>query len=125
MASLKISYLLDKLMLNNQFSTNLENAINNIIKDGKLDHCDLPEIILIISELITNTPSITLTAENLSDLINELITFIVKKYNLTSADTQNENFKRLINSSVKLLLFNPKIKEKLGPCCSKFNVICK
>ncbi len=125
MSSLKISYLLDKLMLDDSFSTMLEKSISNIIKDGKIDAFDIPEIILVISELINNTPKITLTADNLSDLVNEFIKFIVKKYNVTNIEIDNDNFKNLINSSIKLLLFSPKIKKELNACCSKINVFCK
>jgi len=125
MSSLKISYLLDKLMLDDDFSNTLEKSINNIMKDGKIDMYDIPEIVLIISELVTKSPTITLTSENLSDLVAELITFITKKYNITIVDTENENFKRVLNSSIKLLLFNPKVKKQLTTCCSKLNVLCK
>lgn len=125
MAPLKISYLLDKLMLDDDFSSTLEKSINNIMKDGKIDMYDIPEIVLIISELVTKTPSITLTAENLTDLVSELITFITKKYNITVVETESESFKRVLNSSIKLLLFNPKVKKQLATCCSKFNVFCK
>jgi hypothetical protein len=125
MSNLKISYLLDKLMLDDDFSSVLEKSINAIMKDGKIDMYDIPEIVLIISELITKTPTITLTVENLTDLVSELITFITKKYNITIVDTETENFKRILNSSIKLLLFNPKVKKQLKACCSKFNVLCK
>ena len=125
MSNLKISYLLDKLMLDDDFSSVLEKSINAIMKDGKIDMYDIPEIVLIISELITKTPTITLTVENLTDLVSELITFITKKYNITIVDTETENFKRILNSSIKLLLFNPKVKKQLKACCSKFKVLCK
>ena len=125
MSSLKISYLLDKLMLDDDFSSMLEKSISNIMKDGKIDAFDIPEIVYVISELISKTPKITLTAENLSDLVNEFINFIVKKYNVTNIETNNDTFKNLINSSIKLLLFNPKIKKELNSCCSKINVFCK
>lgn len=125
MSTLKISYLLDKLMLDDDFSNTLEKSINNIMKDGKIDMYDIPEIVLIISELVTKTPTITLTADNLTDLVAELITFITKKYNVEIVDANNESFKRILNSSIKLLLFNPKVKKQLETCCSKFNVFCK
>jgi hypothetical protein len=125
MTTLKISYLLDKLMLDDDFSNTLEKSINNIMKDNKIDMYDVPEIVLIISELVTKSPSISLTAENLTDLVSELINFITKKYNITIVENESETFKRVLNSSIKLLLFNPKVKKQLEKCCSKFNVFCK
>ena len=125
MTDLKISYLFDKLLTNDDFSKNLQKSIENIMKDGKIDQYDIPEMVFIITDLINNTPSITLTAENLSDLVKKLFEFIVKEYKLTSDEVQMANFSRLIESSIKLVMFQPKIKDAVNKCCNRFNVFCK
>ena len=84
------------------------------MKDGKIDQYDIPEMVFIITDLINNTPSITLTAENLSDLVKKLFEFIVKEYKLTPDETQMSNFSRLIESSIKLVMLQPKIKDAVN-----------
>ncbi len=121
----KVSYLMDKLLMDDEFSKSLQTHIENIMKDGKLNEYDIPEIVLIIGELVCKEPKITLTAQILTELIEELIVFIIKKYQLKADETQIDNFNRLIESSIKLIMFQPKIKEKVNGCLNRFNVFCK
>ena len=125
MSTLKVSYLMDKLLMNDEFSKKLQTHIENIMKDGKLNEYDIPDIVLIIGELITSEPKLTLTSEILSELIKELIVFLIKKYQLKADDNQIDNFNRLIESSIKLIMFQPKIKEKVNKCLNKCNIFCK
>jgi hypothetical protein len=121
MSTLSVIYILDKLLLEQDFSKKLEASIENIMKDGKIDQYDIPEIIYIISELITKTPNLNLTPENLSEVVKKLVDLICKKYKLIPDDTQQESFDRLIKASVKLLLLNTnitEIKEKTTKCWS-------
>ncbi len=118
MSELSVLYILDKLLLEQDFAKKLEVSIQNIMKDGKIDQYDLPEIIYIIGELITKTPKLNLTPENLSEVIKNLVNLICKKYKLIPDETQQESFDRLITASVKLLLLNTNIKEKTTKCWS-------
>ncbi len=111
MSELSVLYILDKLLLEQDFSKKLEVSIENIMKDGKIDQYDIPEIIYIISELITRTPNLNLTPENLSEVIKKLVDLICKKYKLSPDERQQESFDRLITASVKLVLLNTNIKE--------------
>ena len=125
MSDIKINYLLDKLMTDNEFSKTLQKSLENIMRDGKIDQYDIPEIIFIVTSLINNTPSITLTAENLTDLVRKLFDFIIREYKLTPDETQKENFNRLIESCIKLVMIQPKLKDAVNKCCNKFNIFCK
>ncbi len=116
---------MDKLLMNDEFSKKIQSHIENIMKDGKLNEYDIPDIVLIIGELITNKPKLTLTSETLSELIQELIFFIIKKYQLKADEHQIDTFNRLIESSIKLLMFQPKIKEKINGCLNRINIFCK
>ena len=120
MSDLKINYLLDKLMTDNEFSKTLQKSLENIMRDGKIDQYDIPEIIFIVTSLINNTPSITLTAENLTDLVRKLFDFIIREYKLTPDETQKENFNRLIESCIKLVMIQPKLKDAVNKCCAPF-----
>jgi hypothetical protein len=124
MSDLSVLYILDKLLLEQDFAKKLEVSIENIMKDGKIDQYDLPEIIYIISELISRTPSLNLNPENLSEVIKKLVDLICRKYKLIPDETDQESFDRLIKASVKLLLLNTnitEIKEKTKKC---WNFLC-
>lgn len=120
MDNLKISYLFDKLMLNDGFSKNLQTAISEIMKDGKIDTNDIPQIMLVITELINNTPSINITADELAELAKKLIAFIIKQTNITPSAEEQDIINKLVESSIKLILLQPKIKKALSKCCFTF-----
>lgn len=127
MSDLSVLYILDKLLLEQDFAKKLEASIENIMKDGKIDQYDIPEIIYLISELITRTPKLNLTPENLSEVIKKLVDLICKKYKLVPDERQQESFDRLITASVKLVLLNTNIKdikEKTTKCWSFTTGLC-
>ena len=114
----KVAYLLDKIMLNDQTSICIKSSIDNIMRDGKIDQYDIPEILFMITEIMNSSSVINtkLTSENLASLIKELYKFIEKQYNLVPDDTQKAGFERLIDSCIKLILFQPKIKNAIKKC---------
>ena len=120
MENLKISYLFDKLMSNDEFSKKLQTSISEITKDGKIDMNDIPQIMFIITELINNTPSISITSDDLSELATKIITFIIKKTNITLSNEEEEVVSKLIESSIKLILLQPRIKKALNCSCFSF-----
>jgi hypothetical protein len=125
MSTLTVVYVLDKLLLDQDFAKTLETSLENIMKDGKIDEYDIPEIIFIVGELVTKTPELNLSVENLSEVIKKLLNLICKKYKLIPNENQQEAFDRLIKSSVKLLLLNPNIKEKTNKCFSFLSKLFK
>ena len=108
----KVVYLLEKLMLDDDTSKCIKASIDNIMRDGKIDQYDIPEIIFLITEIMNNSSVVNtkLTAENLASLIKELYKFIEKQYNLVPDESQKIGFERLIDSCIKLVLFQPKVK---------------
>ncbi len=111
--------------MDDNFSKTLQTHIENIMKDGKIDQYDIPDIVLVIGELLSKEPKLTLTSELLSELIQELIIFIIKKYQLKADEQQIDTFNRLVESSIKLIMFQPKIKEKVNGCLNRINIFCK
>ena len=113
----KVAYLLDKIMLDDKTSERIKTSIDNIMRDGKIDNYDIPEILFIITDIINNTNVNTkLTPENLASLIKELYKFIEKQYNLVPDENQKAGFERLIDSCIKLILFQPKVKKVITNC---------
>ena len=123
----KVAYLLEKIMLDDETSKCIKSSIDNIMRDGKIDQYDIPEILLLITEIMNNSNvvNIKLTADNLTSLIKELYKFIEKQYNLVPDESQKEGFDRLIDSCIKLVLFQPKVKNTIKNCLNKFNTCCK
>ena len=124
---LKVAYLLDKIMLDDETSKCITTSIDNIMRDGKMDQYDIPEIIFLIAEVMNNSSVINenLTPENVASLIKELYKFIEKQYNLVPDETQQAGFERLIDSCIKLILFQPKVRSGLNVCLSKLNTCFK
>ena len=123
----KVAYLLEKIMLDDETSKCIKSSIDNIMRDGKIDQYDIPEILLLITEIMNNSNVVNtkLTADNLTSLIKELYKFIEKQYNLVPDESQKEGFDRLIDSCIKLVLFQPKVKNTIKNCLNKFNTCCK
>jgi hypothetical protein len=124
---LKVAYLLDKIMLDDETSKCIKTSIDNIMQDRKIDQYDIPEIIFLIAEIMNNSSVVNtkLTPENLASLIKELYKFIEKQYNLVPDESQQAGFERLIDSCIKLILFQPKVKTGLNNCLNKLNACCK
>ena len=123
----KVAYLLDKIMLDDEASKSIKTSIDNIMKDGKIDQYDIPEILFLITDIINNSTVVNakLTPENLASLIKELYKFIEKQYNLVPDESQKAGFDRLVNSCIKLILFQPKVKTGIKNCLNKLNTCCK
>ena len=123
----KVVYLLDKLMLDDDTSKCIKASIDNIMRDGKIDQYDIPEIIFLITEIMNNSSVVNtkLTSDNLASLIKELYKFIEKQYNLVPDESQKIGFERLIDSCIKLVLFQPKVKTAVKKCFNnKLNMCC-
>ena len=114
----KVAYLLEKIMLDDETSKCIKSSIDNIMRDGKIDQYDIPEILLLITEIMNNSNVVNtkLTADNLTSLIKELYKFIEKQYNLVPDESQKAGFERLIDSCIKLILFQPKVKTAITNC---------
>lgn len=117
----KVAYLLEKIMLDDETSKCIKTSIDNIMRDGKIDQYDIPEILFLITEIVNNSNVVTtkLTPENLALLIKEVYKFIEKQYNLVPDESQKAGFERLVDSCIKLVLFQPKVKTAMKNCLSK------
>ena len=107
--------------MNNNNIDFIDKSIQKILKDGKIDQYDIPEIVFLITQLISSSiiPSST---EELEAKINETYAYVMTKFNLyPESYQQREAFDKLFKSSMKLVLYQPIIKSK----CDKFWSQCK
>jgi len=101
------------------FNLRVDKSLKSIMKDGKIDHNDIPEIVLLITELISSPNSSKMTIDQMIELINDMYEYIMSHYNLFPQDIeQKENFKRLFDVSVKLVMIQPNVKKTCKTCFS-------
>jgi hypothetical protein len=105
------------------FLKRVKDSIDKIMKDGKVDQYDVPEIVFVISETINSRPSFKIQKELLPVLIKMLYNFIVDTYKLVPEDKKAE-IERLVDSSLRLLMLQPMVTEGLTRCFS-FLPCCK
>ena len=102
------------------FIQRVKQGIDSIMKDGKIDQYDIPEILLLITDLIVTSEQKKVTQEELENSINCLYQYIMNHYKLFPEDeTQRESFKKLFEVSVKLIMVQPKVKKgckSIFPC---------
>ena len=99
------------------FHLRIDKSVKSIMKDGKIDEFDIPEIILLVTDLIITPKSEKITAELLAEKISSLYEYIMTHYKLFPEDEgQKANFKCLFDMCVKLVLIQPKIKNACKSC---------
>jgi hypothetical protein len=99
------------------FHLRIDESVKRIMKDGKIDQFDIPEIVLLVSELVLSPSAKKMTPEMLSDKMNKLFDYIMAQYKLYPDDeAQKESFKRLFDISVRLALLEPNIKKACSTC---------
>ena len=102
------------------FHVQLDNSIKSIMKDGKIDQNDIPELVLLIATLVSTPGMAKFTAKELEDTINEMFNYIMTHYKLfpDNAD-QQAAFKTLFDMCVQLALFQPNV-IKMGQKCKSW-----
>lgn len=103
-----------ELSKNVDFLQKIDSTVKAIMKDGKIDQFDIPEIMLLITELITTSEESKITTEQLEQSINTMYEYIMTHYKLFPSDEEQRNsFNKLFKMCVKLILFTPKVKNAL------------
>ncbi len=108
------------LVEDDKFLKTVEGNIKFIMKDGKVDAYDIPEIMSIVTECYNNLGRIKVSYEVLPDILREIVDFIFEKYQIVP-DEQEEKFKNMIDTVIKLIMLQPKIKKG---CLKMKNFIC-
>ena len=58
------------------FLTKIDTTVKNIMKDGKIDEFDIPEILLLITDLVATSEQKNMTLPQLEESIKGLYTYI-------------------------------------------------
>jgi hypothetical protein len=101
-----------ELSKNVDFLQKIDSTVKEVMKDGKIDQFDIPEIMLLITDLITASEETKITIEQLEESIITMYQYIMTHYKLFPEDEeQKKSFNRLFELCVKLILFTPKVKN--------------
>ena len=101
----------------------IDESIQKMMKDGKIDSSDIPELVLLITRLSAMDSVIPGSTEDLGKRIDEMYIFLMNKYDLLPKDAgERAIFDKLFESSVKLVLYQPVIKSK---CDKIWSGLCK
>jgi len=100
-----------------KFLENVKSSVNNIMIDGKVDMSDIPEIILLITTTINTFNNLNINENILPELIKKIFDFIVPN--------KNPEFDKIINSAIKLVMFQPIIQKEVKKCCNFFSCFKK
>ena len=80
------------------------------MKDG-VNSNDIPEFVFIITELY-NLTGLKVEYDQLPNVITEVVEYLLEKYNLVPEE-EVEQFTRMINMAIKLVIMKPKIKKSI------------
>lgn len=107
----------------------MDNAIYEILKDGKIDMHDIPQIIFIIVDILKNHEIVKVVFEhdNYLNVIQFIINAILDSGVLPIPQLETDVAKKIIDSSLNLLITNlPELKKEevgcfdfLFHCCKK------
>ena len=100
-----------------KFLENVKSSVNNIMMDGKVDISDIPEIILLITTTINTFNNLNINESMLPELIKKIFDFIIPN--------KNPDFDKIVNSAIKLVMFQPIIQKEVKKCCSFFSCFRK
>ncbi len=96
-----------------KFLKRIDESVKTIMKDGKIDQNDIPELVILITEL-SGTKKVT------KETLTELFDYIMDHYKLfPENETEKANFKKLFDMSVKLVLFTPNLKKMCSGCLGR------
>ncbi len=105
----------EKLINDVEFNKKIDMHIREIMKDGKVDYLDIPEICFLVVDTINEVSDIELNENNMRGLIKLVLCYIVNKYQLVKPHNK-ALVEKLIDSSVKLVLIQPRLKSCIGSC---------
>ena len=108
------------LSADEKFIARAKTSLNNIMKDGKIDQYDAPELVFLITDAYNEMSNLHLTYEDLPVLIKMLYGFIVDKFDLIPND-KKADFEKLVDVAVKLVMLQPKVEIQVNRCLGWFS----
>lgn len=100
----------NKIINNEKLINNIEGHIKEILKDEKININDIPEFLAIVTTCYNNLNESYVSKKQLPIILENLINFILVKYDLLPEDEDEvEDFRRVLELCTNLILIKPKI----------------
>jgi len=107
------------LLKDSKFVNDIKKSIEAIIKDGEIDIGDAGEVVSIIVSVIEHQPSIKMETNELGDLIRMIYDHYAEEYDLFKNSGMADQFGKIIDSSIRLVLLQPKAHKAVDAVLSK------
>ena len=99
-----------KLVDDEEFIKSLDERIKEITRDGKIDSKDIPDLMLIVLECSDNLGKFDLTYDEILQILEEFIMYILETRNLIE-EKDKESIEKLLRTVLKLTMARPQIKS--------------
>jgi hypothetical protein len=110
------------LSTDEKFIARVKTSLDNIMKDGKIDQYDTPELVFLITDAYNEMSNLHLAYGDLPVLIKMLYTFIIEKFNLIPED-KKADFERLVDVAIKLVMLQPRVEQQVSGCLKWFGCL--
>lgn len=115
--STTVKDLFTKLTNDSEYVQRVKEGVQRIMADGVINQWDVPDIVLIITDTYNTMSQVSLTYDDLPELIRLVYNWIVESFNLIPVEKRGE-FERFINTAIKLVMLQPKIRQQTTKCLS-------
>ncbi len=100
----------------------VEAKLKSVMKDGKIDKNDIPDIIIMVVYCTNNLKKFNLKYNELSEVLEETIMYLLNHFDVIPEECK-EDFRLMTHSMVELVMMQPRVKSCMT---SIFNcIICK
>jgi hypothetical protein len=110
--------IIETLVKNPEFVDNLKKNVKEIMKDGKLDLTDVPELVLIITDCVEALNNINISKNNLPIVIKGTVLHVVKENKLVG-ENDLPLVEKYIDVALKMLSYKLKAVKAMGCLCFK------
>jgi len=100
----------------------IKKSVDSILKDGKIDQYDVPDIVFLVTDLLNSLSTLHVTPEEVPVLIKKICAFVLDTYGGVP-DEKKPEFERLLDSSLRLVMLQPKVKEAITSCLGFLNCV--
>ena len=107
-----VSIIIKNIIEDPEFIKSVELKLAEIMEDGHIDKNDIPTIILIVLDCTNNLSKFNLNYEQFQKVLEELINHLLNRFDLIPQEYK-EDCKKLINTSLKLVMYQPKITSTI------------
>jgi hypothetical protein len=93
----------------------IKGSVESILKDGVINQYDIPDIVFLVTDLMNSLTTLRVSPEEVPVLIKKICAFVLDTYGGIPEEKKPE-FERLLDSSLRLVMLQPKVKEAVSSC---------